>query len=75
MKRAVIAAGGLTALFAVAHATGLRGDVAVLSGAVGSTAEAVGGVAYALLYFGVVLVVPIILIAAGIRWAIERFAR
>ena len=59
-------------VFGALHALGFRDDVAVLSGS--HVASALGGVAYALAYFVVVLAVPVALLAsAGL--AVRRLAR
>lgn len=62
-------AGLLVAIFCVAHLAGLRDFTSVLNGTVGSTSmnwqtAAFLGVAYVLIYLGVVLMVPILAIAA-----------
>ena len=62
-------AGLLTVLFIIAHLAGLRDFTSVLNGTVGSTTmdwntAALLGVAYVLIYLGVVLVVPILVLAA-----------
>lgn len=62
-------AGLLLVIFFVAHLAGLRDFTSVLNGTVGSTSvnwqtAAFLGVAYVLIYLGVVLMVPILAIAA-----------
>jgi hypothetical protein len=62
-------AGLLTVLFIIAHVAGLRNFTSVLNGTIGSTTmdwntAALLGVAYVLIYLGVVIVVPILVLAA-----------
>jgi len=60
-------------LFAGLHVLGFRDDVAVLSGS--RVASVVGGVAYALAYFAVVVGVPIVVVAAAGLEAARRLLR
>jgi hypothetical protein len=62
-------AGLLLVIFVIAHLAGLRDFTSVLNGTIGSTSmswqtAALLGVAYVLIYLGVVLVAPILLLAA-----------
>jgi hypothetical protein len=62
-------AGLLVVIFVITHLAGLRDFTSVLNGTIGSTSmswqtAALLGVAYVLIYLGVVLVVPILLLAA-----------
>lgn len=69
----------LAALFAGAHALGLRPYAAILSGTAppgASGPEAlVLGLVYVALYFACVIGSPILAIAAGVMWGIERARR
>lgn len=69
----------LTALFLAAHAAGLREHTRFLSGTEpagqGGELELVLGVLYAMLYFACVLGAPILAIAAGLLFGVERLAR
>ncbi|HEX4265494.1 MAG TPA: hypothetical protein VH597_14255 [Verrucomicrobiae bacterium] len=62
-------AGLLVVLFIIAQVAGLRSFTSVLNGTIGSTnmdwnSAALLGVAYVLIYLGVVIVVPILVLAA-----------
>ncbi len=62
-------AGLLLVIFFIAHLAGLRDFTSVLNGTIGSTSmdwktAAFLGVAYVLIYLGVVLMVPILALAA-----------
>ena len=69
----LITAATLAVLFLVAHAAGLRGHASVICGQVpgGSVAIALG-TAYVLSYFAWVLVVPVLVIGAGILALLNR---
>lgn len=67
----------LTLLFAVTHLAGWRDHVSILSGtvpvgALGREATVGFGVAYVMLYFAVVLAVPVLILAAGIFAFLQR---
>lgn len=75
----LVRAAGLTLLFAVAHLAGWRDHVSILSGtvpvgALGREATVGLGVAYVMLYFAVVLAMPILVLAAGIFAFLARRA-
>jgi hypothetical protein len=62
-------AGLLTVLFVIAQVAGLRNFTSVLNGTVGSTnmdwnTAALLGVTYVIIYLGVVIIVPILVLAA-----------
>jgi hypothetical protein len=64
-------------LFAVAHLAGLREFTTIVSGTLASPSLGVGvcallGVGYMALYFGAVVLAPILLIAAGLLFAWEK---
>lgn len=63
--------------FAALHAAGLREATSFISGtsATGqplTTAMAMSGAVYLIVFFGAVIVSPILLLAAGILWGMER---
>ncbi|WP_437970414.1 hypothetical protein WMF04_14480 [Sorangium sp. So ce260] len=64
----------LVAAFAACHLLGLREHVSVLSGTAppGGAGDASLGVAYALSWFGGVILAPILAIAAGALAAVDR---
>ena len=64
-------------LFAVAHVAGLREFTTIISGTVASPSLGVGmcavlGVGYMALYFGTVVLAPILLLAAGLLLLWEK---
>lgn len=69
----------LAALFGGAHHLGLRDYAAILSGTAppgASGPEAmIFGIAYVALYFACVIGAPILALAAGVMWGIERARR
>jgi hypothetical protein len=76
----VTSAALLTGLFLVLHLCGLRENLSFLCGTspTGNPADQRAfywGAVYLLLYFGVVLVAPILLIAAGLLKLLRRFSR
>lgn len=67
----------LLVLFAVAHLCGLREFTTIISGtmaspALGAETCALLGVGYMALYFGAVVLVPVLLIAAGLLCLLEK---
>lgn len=67
----------LTVLFIIAHIIGLRQFTSVLNGTIGSTSlswqtASFLGVAYVLVYLGFVIVVPVLVLAAGFLKLWER---
>ena len=79
-KGLLLRAAGLTALFLIVHTAGLREYTMVLSGTspTGIRMDAWGGflgVAYVGLYFGFVLGVPVLLLAAALFMAIQCIVR
>lgn len=78
-KRFLIAAAVIAALYAVAHALGLRAYTAILSGTSppggdGPAAWALG-IGYVLCYFAAVIGAPILILAAGVTWGVGRRMR
>ena len=76
-KGLVIRASVIAAVFLVCHAAGLREYTTVLSGTspTGNTADKLSlafAVLYALSYFGLVLAVPILLLAAAILRVVSK---
>lgn len=73
VRRLLYRALGIAVLFVLAHALGWRAYLCVLSGAAPASAHPtfalVAGCAYLLLYFGVVLVAPVLVLAAGFETA------
>lgn len=70
----------IVALFAVAHVSGLREFTTIISGTMASPELGAGvcallGMGYMALYFGVVVLVPVLLIAAGLLKCGERLRR
>jgi hypothetical protein len=64
-------------LFAVAHLCGLREFTTIVSGtmaspALGTEICALLGMGYMAFYFGAVVLVPVLLIAAGLLWLWEK---
>lgn len=64
-------------LFAVAHLCDLREFTTIISGtmaspALGAETCAVLGMSYMTLYFGAVVFAPILLMAAGLLWFLEK---
>jgi hypothetical protein len=75
-------AGLIVSLFAIAHLFGLREFTAIISGTMaspelGANVCALLGMGYLALYFGVVVLVPVLLIAAGLLkgWQVVRQRR
>jgi hypothetical protein len=73
LSRAAVLAG----LFLVVHLAGLRHFTSILNGTVGSvelgrTLSALFGVGYIFAYLGVVLVAPILALAAGLVFIAEK---
>lgn len=73
-------AGLVVALFAAAHAAGLREFTTIISGTVASPSLGVGlcallGIGYMTLYFATVVLAPVLLIAAGLLKLWENFAK
>jgi hypothetical protein len=67
----LVLAAALAAAFGLCDVIGLREDVCILSGTMPATTwGAAGGVAYAGLYFAVVVVAPILVLAAPLVWAL-----
>jgi hypothetical protein len=64
MKRLLLVAVALVAVFGLLHLAGLREDAGILSGSPASSV--LGGIAYVLAYFGAVVVAPIFLLAEGL---------
>ena len=67
----------LTVLFVLAHLAGLREFTSVLNGTIGSAdlswqTASLLGVAYIFVYLGFVIVVPILVLAAGMLKAWQR---
>lgn len=67
----------IVVLFAVAHVSGLREFTTIISGtladpSLGVEMCALLGIGYLALYFGVVVLAPILLIAAGLLWLREK---
>lgn len=62
----------LAALFALAHLGGLRDTTSILSGTNATPSNAVLGLIYTVLYFATVLGAPILILAAGIFYGLER---
>ena len=67
----------IVVLFGIAHAFGLREFTTIISGTMASPALGPGvcallGMSYLALYFGAVVLVPVLLIAAGILLAWEK---
>jgi hypothetical protein len=62
MKWLLGLAAALLIVFGALHAFGLREDAAFLSGS--AVSSVAGGIAYVVLYFAVVVVVPILVLAA-----------
>jgi hypothetical protein len=73
MKRLLVVAATLTLLFGALHLLGYRQDVAFLSGT--AVPSVVGGMAYVVLYFAVVVVVPILVLAAVFLAVTSRLQR
>ena len=70
-KRFLRIAAILAGLYLIGHVAGLRELTSVLSGTFpASQLEAFLGVAYAITWFGLVLVAPILTIAAALRYAV-----
>jgi len=70
----LIYAAVLSIVFGVAHLFGLRENVSFLSGTLtgASSMSLFWGVVYAALYFMFVLLVPILILAAGIFYVLQR---
>jgi hypothetical protein len=73
----LVAAAVIGVLYGVAHALGLREETAILSGTVppGGSAGVALGLAYIGLHFAWVVGAPILVLAAGVRWGMERVGR
>ena len=76
-KGLLIRAGAIVMVFAVLHLLGWREDTSILAGAVAGPGQnvrvhAVMGMTYAAAYFATVVLVPIVVIAAGILWGLLR---
>ncbi len=78
LSPAGLAAGAavIAALYGGAHALGLRAYAGILSGTAppgGSGAAGIAlGLAYVALYFACVVGAPILALAAGVMWGLER---
>ena len=75
----LLRAAALTVLFLIVHAAGLREYTSVLSGTspTGIRMDVWGGVlgvAYVALYFGFVLLVPVLALAAGVFLFLQRLS-
>ncbi len=70
----VVTAAVVSALYAAAHLFGLREDTAILSGTAppGGAAGMALGLGYIALHFAWVIGAPILLLAAGLLWAMEK---
>ena len=77
MKKWIVGAGSMVALFVALHVLGWRDDTRIISGTAAgpgldSALTALRGVLYALAYFGAVILAPILIIAAGLLAGFSR---
>jgi hypothetical protein len=72
MKALIVIAGLIVLAFGAARLAGMREAVATLSGTAAPGAQ---GVAYVILHFAVVVIVPILLIAAAILAVLRKLRR